>query len=193
MGLTQHGEHLYKLTRFAIMNLFLVKEEDGITVVDAGMPGSLKAIEDAAQSIGLPIKRFVLTHGHLDHTGSLDALAEAIPDLEIMMGERTAACIDGDLSLKPGEPQKAIKGGFPALKTKPTRLLQPGDEIGSLQVHASPGHTPGHLSYFNQRDETLIAGDSFKTQGGTNVIGEFSIWFPLPYFATWDQKTSLDS
>lgn len=193
MSVTQHGDYLFKLTRFWIMNSYLVREEDGVTVIDTGMPGSTSAIMQIAKDMGQPIKRILLTHGHLDHTGSLDELVEAVPGVELLIGERTAACMGGDLSNRPGEPQKPLKGGFPARKSKPTRLIEAGDRIGSLEVHASPGHTPGHLAFFDTRDKTLIAGDAWQTQGGVAVVGDFNILFPLPYFATWDQATALES
>ena len=39
----------------------------------------------------------------------------------------------------------------------------PGDRAGSLEVVASPGHSPGHVSYLDTRDRTQIAGDVYTT------------------------------
>ena len=69
-------------------------------------------------------------------------------------------------------------GSWPDVETKPDTLLEPGDRVGSLEVIAAPGHTPGHVAFFDTRDHTLIAGDVFTTLGGTAVASHFT----LPYF-----------
>ena len=58
---------------------------------------------------------------------------------------------------------------------------------------ASPGHTPGHASFFDVRDKTLIAGDAFQTQGGIAVSGVIRWLFPLPAMATWHKPSALKS
>jgi glyoxylase-like metal-dependent hydrolase (beta-lactamase superfamily II) len=77
-------------------------------------------------------------------------------------------------------------------KTPPTRLLHEGDRVGSLEVIATPGHTPGHCSFLDTRDRTLIAGDAFQTLGGVAVSGTLTI-FPLPALSTWHKPTCLES
>ena len=71
MKVTQHGKNLWQITRLTAFNSFLVREDDGLTVVDTNMSGSGKDILQAAASIGLPIRRITLTHAHADHAGSL--------------------------------------------------------------------------------------------------------------------------
>ncbi len=46
------------------------------------------------------------------------------------------------MSLDPTEPVDKLRGGWPIVKTHPTRSLEDGDRVGSLEVIASPGHTP---------------------------------------------------
>ena len=131
------------------------------------IPGSQKKILGAAERLGAPIKRIVLTHAHGDHIGSLDALAEALPDAEVIISTRDARPLAGDKSIDPGEPGDNIgKGSFPGAKTAPTRTVEPGEMIGSLEVIASPGHTPGHVALLDTRDRTLICGDAYSTLGG---------------------------
>jgi glyoxylase-like metal-dependent hydrolase (beta-lactamase superfamily II) len=79
------------------------------------------------------------------------------------------------------------------VKTRPSRTLQEGDRVGSLEVIASPGHTPGHASFLDVRDRGLIAGDAFQTQGGVAVSGTWVPLFPLPAMATWHKPTCLES
>ncbi len=193
MKTTTHGENLIKLTRMGMMNCYLVREDDGFTLVDTGMSGSAPDILAAAEAHGAPIVRIALTHAHVDHVGSLDALKAALPEAEVAITARDARFMAGDMSLDADEPQAKLRGGYPPCQTQPTRLLEPGDRIGSLEVVASPGHTPGHAAFFDARDKTLLAGDAFQTLGGIAVSGVLRWLFPLPAMATWHKPTALES
>ena len=193
MNPKQHSPYLYRLTRHGLVNCYLVAEDDGLTVVDTAVPGTEKHIIRAAESLAQPIRRILLTHAHVDHVGSLDALHTHDPDAEVISSARDARFLAGDMSLDPHEPQVKLRGGFPDVQTQPTRLLEDGDTVGSLRVVASPGHTPGHLAFWDTRDGTLIAGDAFQTQGGLAVAGQLRALFPLPALATWHAPTALES
>src|SRR3954451_10547213 len=158
MGASRHGDHLIKVTRLGSFNAYLVREDDGSTVIDTGLPGSAKAILAAAEEAGGEIRRIALTHAHTDHVGSVEALHGSLPDAEVLISARDARFLKGDRSLDPGEPQAKLKGSYQKVDVEPTRLLEPGDRVGSLEVVASPGHTPGHVALLDTRDRTLIAG-----------------------------------
>jgi glyoxylase-like metal-dependent hydrolase (beta-lactamase superfamily II) len=191
MKTTRHTPNLVRLTRLGAVNAFLVAEDDGLTLVDTLIPRSQDAILAAARDLDAPIVRIVLTHAHGDHVGSLDALAAALPQAEVSISARDARFLAGDTSLDPDEPQSKLRGGYPTLATRPGRLLQPGDRVGSLEVVAAPGHTPGQLAFLDARDRTLIAGDAFSTLGGVATSAKPNPRFPLPGFATWDRPTAL--
>lgn len=193
MKITRHGDYLWKLTRLWVINCYLVQEDEGLTLVDSSLQGSGRAILDAAQEIGSPITRVLLTHAHGDHAGSLDEVCAELPDAEVAFSARTAEFLQGNLTLRPDEPQAELRGGFMERSTTPTRLLAPGDTFGSLRVVASPGHTPDHIAFLDERDGTLIAGDAFQTQGGIAVAGVRRWLFPLPAMATWHLPTALES
>jgi glyoxylase-like metal-dependent hydrolase (beta-lactamase superfamily II) len=196
MKITQHGAYLTQLTRYAALfpvNCYLVREEGGLTLIDAGLPGGAPATLAAAQRIGLPITRIVLTHAHYDHTGSLDALHAALPEAEVAISARDARLLAGDQSLDPGEAQTPIKGSPAKCATRPTRLLADGELVGSLRVVASPGHTPGHIALYDTRDGSLIAGDALQTRGGIAVAGVVRALFPFPAMGTWHLPTALQS
>ena len=53
---TRHGQHLTRIARFAI-NCYLVREDDGLTLVDCHMAGATGAILAAAEEAGVPIRR----------------------------------------------------------------------------------------------------------------------------------------
>jgi glyoxylase-like metal-dependent hydrolase (beta-lactamase superfamily II) len=196
MKMTTHGAHLIQLTRWPLLfpvNVYLVREDDGFTLIDAAVPGSTRAILAAAHALGAPIVRIALTHGHGDHVGSLDALHAALPAAEVLMTERTARLLAGDLSPAPDEPQTKLRGSWKVCSTRPTRTLRPGDRVGSLEVIAAPGHSPDNIAFLDTRDRTLIAGDAFQTRGGVAVSGTVLPLFPFPAMATWHKPTALAS
>jgi glyoxylase-like metal-dependent hydrolase (beta-lactamase superfamily II) len=182
-----------RVTRFAMVNAYLVEEDDGLTVIDTGMPGTAKAILAAAEGLGRPIKTILLTHAHGDHVGSVDALHEALPEAALVISERDSRYLDKVMTLDPGEPQTKLSGSYPGTKAKPTRTIAPGETVGSLEVIASPGHTPGHVSFLDPRDGTLYSGDAYSTLGGVATSAKMNPRFPLPGFATWNKPTALVS
>jgi glyoxylase-like metal-dependent hydrolase (beta-lactamase superfamily II) len=185
---------LTRVSRFGFVNAYLVEEEDGLTLVDTAIPGSAKAILAAADKLGRPIVRIALTHAHGDHIGSLDALAKALPNIEIAISDRDARLLAKNTTTDPGEPPEAkMRGSYPGAKTRPTRTLTAGDRVGSLEVVASPGHTPGHVAFLDTRDRTLIAGDAYSTIGGVATTAKVNPLFPLPMLATWHKPTALES
>ncbi|MCC6612471.1 MAG: MBL fold metallo-hydrolase [Anaerolineae bacterium] len=193
MQVTTHGDYLVQLTRYIAFNCFLVREADGFTLIDTNMSGSAKGILQAAQALNAPIRRIVITHAHVDHVGSLDALHALLPEAEVAISARDARFLKGDRSLDPDEPQVPLRGGYTECTTVPTRLLNGGDTVGSLEVIASPGHTPGHVAYFDRRDGTLIAGDAYSTQAGIVTGGSLRLLFPFHALATWHKPTTLHS
>jgi glyoxylase-like metal-dependent hydrolase (beta-lactamase superfamily II) len=184
---------LHRITRLGAVNAFLVPEEDGLTVVDTLIPRSAKHIRAAADRLGDRIARIALTHAHGDHVGSLDELAESLPGVEVIISTRDARLLAKDMTLDPGEPEDKLRGGYPGARTRPTRTVEPGDRIGSLEVVASPGHTPGHVAFLDVRDRTLICGDAYSTLGGVYTTAKLNPRFPFVTMSTWHRPTALES
>jgi len=189
-----HGDHLVQLNRLRISNSYLVREEDGLTLVDTSIAGSATGILAAAGEIGSPIRRIVLTHAHNDHYGSLDALHARVPETEVLISARDALLLDGDRSPQPGEPSGRLIPGIPAAKTKPTRTITEGERVGSLEVVAAPGHTPGQVALLDTRDRTLICGDAYLALGGLFVTTQPVRRFPFPALLfTWHKPTAYET
>ena len=191
MKTVRHTPNLVRLTRLGAVNAFFVVEDDGLTLVDTMLPKSQDDILAAARELGAPIVRIALTHAHGDHVGSVDALAAALPNATVAVSARDARLLAGDKSLDPGEPQSKLRGGYPQIETRPSVLLEPGDRVGSLEVVAAPGHTPGQVAFLDTRDRTLLAGDAYSTLGGVATTAKVNPRFPLPGMATWDKPTAV--
>jgi len=156
MQVQNHGNNLIQLTYYGFVNVYLVREEDGFTLVDTAMESCARSIVRAARQFGQPITRILLTHAHADHSGGLDAVHALVPEAEFVMPARDARFLTGDMSLDADEPRDKLRGGWVLRKTPPARLLQEGVRVGSLAVIATPGHTPGHMSFLDTRDRTLL-------------------------------------
>ena len=128
---------------------------DKVAIVDPG--GDLDKILEALQQVGGTPEKILVTHAHLDHIGAVAELAEKL-DLPIE-GPHTDDQFWIDML-----PQQAQMMGFPASRPfTPNRWLEEGDTVTvgetRLQVRHCPGHTPGHVVFYQPESKLVVVGD----------------------------------
>ena len=149
---------------------------DGWVLIDAGMPGSAKKILSVAQDRFGDKKpaAIFLTHGHFDHVGGIVPLIEEWK-VPVYAHPVEFPFLSGQLNYP--EPDNTVEGGmlaklssiYPHQATDISPALKPLPEDGTLPglpgwawMH-TPGHSPGHVSFFRRSDRLLVAGDAFVT------------------------------
>ncbi len=124
-------------------------------VVDPG--GEIDRIISLAQSEDVEIEKILITHGHFDHIGGVNELAE-----------RLSIPVEGphreDQFLLESLPQQCKIYDFPPARSfTPNRWLEQDDQVifgnQQLEVLHCPGHTPGHLVYFHRGEKLALVGD----------------------------------
>jgi len=169
-------------TRF--VNVYFVRDgtSGGWVLIDTGLPGFAASIRQVARSLfgGGPLA-ILVTHGHLDHVGAVRTLADdwGVPvyahplELPYLTGRSKYPPADptvggGALSWMSGlVPRGPIDLGS-RVHMLPLNGIVPG--LPEWQWLQTCGHTPGHVSFFRERDRTLIAGDAVATTKQESVL-----------------------
>jgi glyoxylase-like metal-dependent hydrolase (beta-lactamase superfamily II) len=154
------------------VNVYLIRSDEGLALIDTGIPGSEKKIITEIGKAGWSIrdlKKIFITHSDPDHSGSIAALKSA-------SGARVFASRQEALAISKGESSRknTRKGLFNILRSLLVKLMRvapvtvdeiikEGDEypiLGGLKVLETSGHTPGHCSFYSSSFGVLFCGDS---------------------------------
>ncbi|MDQ3375293.1 MAG: MBL fold metallo-hydrolase [Actinomycetota bacterium] len=148
------------------INVLLLENDDGWTLVDTGLASSVDRIKDALAALGAGpegLKRIFITHQHDDHTGGLKGLLEWAPGAEVGATAHEADVISGRRGLDPPSnaflryvSRNAQPPGVPVGK-----VLREGDVVSGFRIIATPGHTLGHASLLRDSDGLLFTADAF--------------------------------
>jgi hydroxyacylglutathione hydrolase len=129
----------------------------GDVLVDAGTVLARRRI--LRETAGWGLSAHALTHAHPDHFGSSHAVCEAL-DLPLWCPAGDAATVERGEAPPADSPLGRLAAKAPLPPCHPVdRLLREGDEVGGFRVLETPGHSPGHCSYWRADDRVLVVGD----------------------------------
>lgn len=204
---------LYQYT-IQIVNIVLYGEPQmkDFVLIDSGMPKSadeiISVVEERYGSKSRP-KAIILTHGHFDHVGGIIELIERW-DVPVYAHTLEIPFLSGKQNYP--EPDPTVNNGLVAKMSPifPNEAINLGGNLKVLPSDGSvpfmpgfrwihtPGHSPGHISLFREKDKVLIAGDAFvtvKQESLYKVITQTKeISGPPQYFTTdWsDARASIE-
>ena len=199
-------------TKDVFVNMYMVRDEETghWVLIDAGLKSSAPKIHRMAEKLfGADSKpaAIILTHGHFDHTGSLIRLAEEW-QVPVYCHYLELPYLSGKSSYPP--PDASVNGGLMAKMAwmypkKPINIehrlhiLPPDGSVPFLsdwQYIYTPGHAPGHVSFFRQKDKVLIAGDAIVTtvqESAMSVMMQKKKLSGPPKYFTYDWQAARNS
>jgi glyoxylase-like metal-dependent hydrolase (beta-lactamase superfamily II) len=123
-------------------------------LVDPG--GDLGKLKDAVRRAGVTLEKILVTHGHIDHCGEAGVLAKEL-------GLPIEGPHEADRFWISRLDEDGRRWGLHGEVFEPDRWLQDGDTVAvgevELEVIHCPGHTPGHVVFFNRPTRFAIVGD----------------------------------
>ena len=144
---------VYTLTGQSVGRVYVLEASDGLTLVDTGLAcrsrNLLRVIESAGRRLR-DVRRVLLTHVHSDHLGGLRTL-QSNADLEVITTAGNASQLQGQIrTVSDGEVLSDLFGGLTVLET--------------------PGHLPGHASFWLPERGVLFTGDTLSSLGGLGML-----------------------
>ncbi|NMO97404.1 MBL fold metallo-hydrolase [Paenibacillus lemnae] len=196
--------------RTVMVNLLMVgdRQAGDWVLVDTGMSKFEDTIvETAEERFGRPPACIILTHGHFDHVGNVKELADRY-NIPVFAHQLELPYLTGEADYPPGDP--SVGGGMMArlAKAYPNDAIDLGSTVQALNEDGSvpalpewrwiytPGHSPGHISLFRERDGALIAGDAFitvKQESALAVVGQKRELHGPPMYFTPDWGAAEES
>jgi glyoxylase-like metal-dependent hydrolase (beta-lactamase superfamily II)/predicted ester cyclase len=179
-------------------NVYLIEDEGGVTLFDAGARTMTRALASAGAKLG-GIKRIVLGHGHTDHRGAAPGLgapvfchAAEVEDAEGSGGFRYWPQGLAGLPFPHRQAQRLLHryawdGGPVAI----AGTVAEGDLIAGFSVVEIPGHAPGQIALWRESDRLALSSDCFYTLDIWGRDSEPHLPFPVYNFDTEQARASV--
>lgn len=174
---------VYMFSGLVLGRVYLLEDPDGLTIIDAGLGfAAAKILKQLAEKGHSPqdVKRILITHAHPDHIGGLRALQQATGAM-VVCAAAEKPYIEGSQPI-PRAPKTDLRGfsrlmyGKATLNNQPVpvnRTLHDGeimpDVLSGLQAVMTPGHSPGHTSYWHPEKGILFSGDVIMRMVGLSL------------------------
>ena len=150
--------------------VYIVEEEEKLVLIDTGLFRNDKKIVNYIESLGrkpTDVSTIVITHYHIDHTGSLKKIKEAT-DAKVAAGEFDAEIVAGRKSAP--KPKNLMFRAFSSVvkpaPVEPDQLLKDGDKLGRFTVILTAGHTEGSISLLDTERKVIFVGDALRFVDG---------------------------
>jgi glyoxylase-like metal-dependent hydrolase (beta-lactamase superfamily II) len=181
--------------RGKVFPYLFVEDQDNLTLIDPSFLSQLPILENYLLDIGYDIKnvkRIILTHVHVDHSQAANEIKKRsgakiyshwiesrylIHDPPYLGPPTTQETVDKFEKL--GLSMRALIKEYGSFEVEPISVdeqVSDGDMIGSLKVIHTPGHTPGHISLYYEKDKLLLGADSIYK----HVFGAEGMYISAP-------------
>jgi glyoxylase-like metal-dependent hydrolase (beta-lactamase superfamily II) len=175
-------------------NIFpvIVSDEQEMILIDCGYPGFLPLLKEAAEQEGLDLNKLtkvIITHHDFDHMGALAQIKKEYPNIKILSSEEEEKYLSGKEKSLRLQQAEALYDQLPESEKENARnfhkMLEAVENVnvdwclqdkqfldwcGGIEVIATPGHMPGHISIYLKQRKTLIAGDALVVENGKLLI-----------------------
>jgi glyoxylase-like metal-dependent hydrolase (beta-lactamase superfamily II) len=194
--------------KIIFVNIYMVASDDHWVLIDAGLKGSAGQIRRMADELfgGIAPEAILLTHGHFDHRGAVEDLLQTWP-VPVYAHTMELPYLTGRASYPPPDPTTG--GGLMSLLSfmypKKAADFRPfikafksesAPHLPEWEIVSTPGHSPGHVSFFRRSDRVLIAGDAFVTtrqESAMATLSSLTIVSGPPKYFTYDWNIARDS
>ena len=163
---------LHSFTGLLVGRAYLIEDADGLTLIDTSLPIAADRIVRQLEASGRKandVKRILITHAHPDHVGGLPKLKE-LTGAQVIASAIDRPVIEGKAPI-PRPPPEKLSGLARMMPSSGTKVRgtsvdrEVGDDetlteiMGGLQVVFTPGHSPGHLAFWQPAKRILFCGD----------------------------------
>jgi hydroxyacylglutathione hydrolase len=179
-------------------NVYLIEDDGGATMFDAGARTMARALASAGAKLG-GIRRIVLGHGHTDHRGAAPALgapvfchAAEVQDAEGSGGFRYWPEGLSGLPFPHRQAHRLLhRYAWDGGPVEIAGTVAEGDEIAGFRVIEIPGHAPGQIALWRQSDRLALSSDCFYTLDMWGRDSEPHLPFPVYNYDTEQARASM--
>ncbi|WP_371367457.1 putative metallo-hydrolase YflN [Sporomusa rhizae] len=170
----------------------IISDGNEFILIDCGYPACLPILQQAATDNGIDLSQLtkvIITHHDFDHMGALAGLKRTYPNSKVLASAQEERYISGKQKSLRLEQAEAIYDTLPEDRKQAAKQFQrvleevetaevdqtlnDGDIFpwcGGIEIIATPGHMPGHISIYHIESKTLIAGDALVAENGELAI-----------------------